>query len=193
MAGTPMAEVGEALRDSAVFNLSDAVTMVVDDSEFALELTTQALMGFGIRPRYVCRSAIDAMEKLSVHDVDLLIVDAEMPGMDGYELVRWLRRSGTDGNAFAPVVMTAAHVRRSKVNAARDCGINFLVTKPFSASALLERLIWVARDTRPFLQVGDYFGPDRRFHDIPPPDGIERRADRLRDGGATVSEAETEA
>ncbi len=171
-----MAEVGEALRDSAVFNLGDAVTMVVDDSEFALELTTQALSGFGIRPKYVCRDAMSAIEILGAQEVDLLIVDAEMPGMDGYDLVRWLRRSQT--NAFTPVVMMAAHVRRSKVQAARDCGVNFLVTKPFSAAALLERLIWVARDTRPFLQVGDYFGPDRRFHDVPPPDGVERRAGR---------------
>ena len=183
-----MAEVGEALRDSAVFNLSGAVTMVVDDSDFALELTNQALMGFGIRPKFVCRDAMTAIELLSQHEVDLLIVDSEMPGMDGYDLVRWLRRS--EHNAFPPVVMMAAHVRRSKVQAARDCGVDFLVTKPFSASTLLERLIWVARDTRPFLQVGDYFGPDRRFHDIPPPGGVERRADRLRDAADQKAESE---
>lgn len=75
--------------------------------------------------------------------------------------------------------MTAGHVRRSRVAEARDCGANFLVTKPFSAAMLLERVLWVARDTRPFLQVGDYLGPDRRFKtDLY--DGEERRADMIR-------------
>lgn len=171
--------VGETLRESAVINLTGAVTMVVDDSPFALDLTTQALLGFGIKTRFACNSGAEAMAILRDHPIDLLIVDCEMPDMDGYALVRWLRRSGLDPNAFTPVIMTAAHVRRSKVSEARDCGANFVVTKPFSASTLLERLVWIARDTRPFLEVGDYFGPDRRFRQGEAP-GEERRANLIR-------------
>ncbi len=170
---------GEALRDSAVINLTGAVTMVVDDSSFALDLTTQALMGFGIRARHACRSAAEAMEILKDQNIDLLVVDCEMPGIDGFELVRWLRRSGLEPNAFVPVIMTAAHIRKARVAEARDCGANFVITKPFSATTLLERIVWVARDGRPFLEIGDYFGPDRRFRKAPAP-GEERRADLIR-------------
>lgn len=170
----------EGLRDSAVVNLGGAVTMVVDDSPFSLELTTQALLGFGIQTRYPCHSAPEAMEILKDHTIDLMLVDVEMPGMDGLELVSWLRRSGLDPNAFTPVIMTGAHVRKDKLNRARDCGANFMLTKPFSATTLLERIVWTARDSRPFLEVGDYFGPDRRFRDGDAPGGVERRADRIR-------------
>ena len=170
----------EGLRDSAVVNLGGAVTLVVDDSPFSLELTTQALMGFGMPVRYVCHSAPEAMEILKDHTVDLLFVDVEMPGMDGLELVSWLRRSGLDPNAFAPVIMTGGHVRKDKLNRVRDCGANFLLTKPFSATTLLERIVWTARDTRPFLEIGDYFGPDRRFRSGSGPGGVERRADLIR-------------
>ena len=169
----------DGLRESAVINLTGAVTMVVDDSPFGLDITASALLGFGIKTRYACHSAAEAMEILKDHPVDLLVVDTEMPEMDGYELVRWLRRSGLDPNAFAPVIMTASHIRRSRVTEARDCGANFVITKPFSASTLLERIVFVARDTRPFLEVGDYFGPDRRFREGKPP-LEERRADVLR-------------
>ena len=155
----------EGLRDSAIINLTGAVTMVVDDSPFGLDITASALLGFGIKTRYACHSAAEAIEILKDHPIDLLVVDTEMPEMDGYELVRWLRRSGLDPNAFAPVIMTATHVRRSRVTEARDCGANFVITKPFSAASLLERIVFVARDTRPFLEVGDYFGPDRRFRE----------------------------
>ena len=171
--------VGESLRESAVFNFAGAVTMVIDDSPFALELTAQAILGFGIKVRHACASAAEAIAVLRDHPVDLILVDCEMPGMSGYEFVRWLRRSGLEPNAFAPVIMTAAHVRRSKVAEARDCGANFLITKPFSAGVLLERIVWVARDARPFLEVGDYFGPDRRFHAVPW-EGLERRSEEIR-------------
>jgi CheY-like chemotaxis protein len=171
--------VGESLRESAVFIFAGAVTMVIDDSPFALELTAQAVLGFGIKVRHACSSAAEAIAVLRDHPVDLILVDCEMPGMSGYEFVRWLRRSGLEPNAFAPVIMTAAHVRRSKVSEARDCGANFLITKPFSASVLLERIVWVARDARPFLEVGDYFGPDRRFRSEPW-EGLERRSEEIR-------------
>jgi CheY-like chemotaxis protein len=174
-----MSSVGESLRESAIFNLAGAVTMVVDDSSFSLDLTCNALLGFGIQTRYACHGALEAMDILQDQNVDLILVDCDMPGMDGIELVRWLRRSDLDPNAYAPVIMTAGHLNRGRLNAARDCGANFVITKPFSATTLLERVIWVARDGRPFLEVGDYKGPDRRFRDMPPP-GEERRADRLR-------------
>ena len=158
-----MSAIGETLRESASVNLSGAVTMVVDDSAFALELT----------------GAAEAKDILKEQTIDLLLVDCEMPGMDGFELVRWLRRSGLEPNAFIPVIMTAAHIRRPRVAEARDCGASFIITKPFSATTLLERIVWVGRDNRPFLEVGDYFGPDRRFRKAPVP-GEERRADLIR-------------
>ena len=176
-----MTTLGDSLRESAVFNLGGAVTMIVDDSPFSLTLTSNALTGFGIRPTYACGTGMEAKKLLTDKPVDLLVVDTDMPDIDGFELVRWLRRSGLNPNAFSPVIMTASHIRRGRLNQARDCGANFLVTKPFSAAMLLERILWVARDNRPFLEVGDYFGPDRRFRDEQW-DGPERRADRM---GAT--------
>lgn len=174
-----MSSFNENLRESAVFNFSNAVTMVVDDSPFGLDLTAEALRGFGIQVRYACYSAAEAIDILKDHTVDLLVVDCEMPGMDGHELVRWIRNSGLDPNAYIPIIMTAGHVRKTKVGAVRDCGANFLVTKPFSAASLLQRLIWVARDARPFLEVGDYRGPDRRYRDSAPRSDDERRSDMV--------------
>lgn len=175
-----MTDLQEALRESAVFNLTGAVTMVVDDSPFGLDLTVEALRGFGIQTRYMCHSAGEAIDILKDQTIDLMLVDCEMPGMDGHELVRWLRNANLDPNSYVPVIMTAGHVRKSKVAAVRDCGASFLVTKPFSAASLLQRIIWVARDTRPFLEVGDYRGPDRRYKETTPRPEGERRSDMVK-------------
>ncbi len=188
-----------ALRDSAVFNLTGAVVMVVDDAPFSMDVTVQALQGFGIRARYTVKSAAEARDILKVHPIDLLVIDCEMAGANGHELVHWLRRSGLEPNAYVPILMTASHVRRSRVAEVRDCGANFLVTKPFSASAVLERILWVARDNRPFLEVGDYSGPDRRFAPSKPRTQDERRDDMIKlakfqaEKAAAAAEAEAEA
>ena len=175
-----MTDAHGTMRDSAVFNLTGAVVMVVDDSPFSMEVTLQALQGFGIRVKYALKSASEARDILSVHPVDLLVVDCEMAGTNGHELVHWLRRSGLEPNAYVPILMTASHVRRSRVAEARDCGANFLVTKPFSAAAVLERVLWVARDNRPFLEAGEYSGPDRRLVASKPLKENERRDDMIK-------------
>jgi DNA-binding response OmpR family regulator len=81
--------------------------------------------------------------------------------------------------------MVAGHTKASKVKKARDCGANVIIARPFSPSTLLDRIVWIARDPRPFLEAADYAGPDRRFHDEGPPKATgERRADRLKQASA---------
>ena len=103
-----MSSFGENLRESQVFNFSGAITMVVDDSAFSMELTCEALRGFGVQVRYSCQSAADAIDILKDHTVDLLLVDTEMPGMDGHDLVRWVRNSGLEPNAFVETIADLA-------------------------------------------------------------------------------------
>ena len=170
-----MSGIGDPLRASAVVNLSNAVVMVVDDEPFSLALTVQSLSGFGAQIKFASDNAAEALQVLEHNVVDLIVVDCEMPEMDGYDLVKSLRAARKEPNSYIPVIMTAAHVKKSKVLKARDCGANFMVTKPFSPSTLLERIVWVARDNRPFLQAGNYFGPDRRFRDEGAPATGERR------------------
>ncbi|MDO9223182.1 MAG: response regulator [Caulobacter sp.] len=184
---------GSLLNAGTIFNLGKAVVMSVDDNSFSLNLTNQTLMGFGVKTRHQCASAAEAQELLRTYTVDLLIVDCDMPEMDGYDLVRWLRRSGLDPNAFTPVIMVAGHTPESKVMKARDCGANFIVARPLSPLVLLERILWVARDPRQMLQAGDYFGPDRRFRDGQAPQATgERRRDRIQAAEADAPGARDE-
>lgn len=169
------------LSMSAIFNLGRAEVLVVDDSSYSLRLTSQMLLGFGIKVRHSCETAEQARAVLSQRPIDLLIVDADLADGEAYALVEWLRRSGLDPNAYTPVLMVSGHTRKSMVARARDCGANFIVARPLTPSTLLERILWIARDQRSYIQGGAYAGPDRRFSDTGTlPDGVERRADRRR-------------
>ncbi len=195
MSSAPLTEPIEggetALPVGAIFNLSRASVMVVDDNPFSMKLTTQTLLGFGIKTRHLCTSTKMASDILQVHPIDLLIVDGNMPGADGYDLVSWLRRSNLEPNAFVPVLMISSHTRASQVTKARDCGANFIVARPITAGVLLERILWLARDPRPFVRADEYAGPDRRFKESDLPRGqVERRAANLRKASTSASEAE---
>lgn len=165
-----------------VFNLSRANVLVVDDDPFSLKLTAQVLLAFGVRSRFQCRSVSEAAEILETHPIDLMVVDADMPEQDGYSFVRQVRTSGSDPNAYVPVVMLASHTRRSQVSGARDCGANIIITKPISPIMMLDRILWIARYPRQFLHTDSYAGPDRRLTVSEPRGSDERRADmRARD------------
>ena len=188
----PEAAEETSLTPGTIFNLSKANVMVVDDNNFSLRLTTQTLLGFGVTTRYACTDGQQAADILKTAPIDLLIVDCEMPSPDGYDLVGWLRRSGLEPNAYVPTLMISGHTLESQVAKARDCGANFIITRPITAGVLLERILWMARDPRPFVEAGDYVGPDRRFRDEQLPEGMEeRRADRVRPPADRAEESES--
>ena len=71
----------------------------------------------------------------------------------------------------------------------RDAGSNYVVAKPITPKVLLERIFWVAREERAFIECDSYIGPDRRFkHEGPPPGTDGRRKDDL---PAEVGDAQT--
>jgi DNA-binding response OmpR family regulator len=86
-----------------------------------------------------------------------------------------MRKSAAEPNRYAPVLITAAHTRASDVTKARDCGGHIMVTKPFAPIVVLERIIWIAREGRAFLQSETYTGPDRRIAKNEPPADHPRR------------------
>jgi hypothetical protein len=69
----------------------------------------------------------------------------------------------------------------------RDSGANFIVSKPLSAAVLLERLLWLSRETRPFVETSTYAGPDRRWRDAPLPAGVEGRRVKDRELAMRIS------
>ncbi len=70
-----------------------------------------------------------------VYDYDLLIVDIMLPGRNGYEIVRELRRDGKD----VPILMLTARDSTQDVVLGLDVGADDYMTKPFSLEELLAR------------------------------------------------------
>jgi len=156
--------------------------LVVEASRDSADVLTQIFRGFGVAQVAAALSTAAAEAALRERSIDLMVIDPAVSDSDGYRLLRSLRQSASN-NAYVPVVLISGHVRASDVTRARDTGANFFVTKPITPITLLQRILFVARDRRPFVEAAGYVGPDRRFRFEGPPPGIagRREEDVLRD------------
>lgn len=178
-------------------NLDKAVALVVDDNPQALDLLCTVLSGLGIRDLVRASSAAEAIEQCGRKVFDLILTDGQMPEMDGYDFVHWLRHEAGEEARLVPAIVITAHTRRSHVLRARDCGANFIVAKPISPKIILERIYWVAQSKRMFVETDTYIGPDRRFKQTGTPaefpDGRRRddvSGDLAATGGDNLSQEE---
>jgi two-component system chemotaxis response regulator CheY len=80
-------------------------------------------------------NGLEALEKLLMRPADLLIVDINMPKMDGLTFLRRLRR-GDAPNATTPALMTSTEAKASDMDAAREAGANFYLVKPIAPETL---------------------------------------------------------
>jgi DNA-binding response OmpR family regulator len=160
---------------NSIINLSAASLLLAESTSQGMEILAQVCMGFGVRSPHRCTRADEAMALLSKTPIDLMICEAELGDSNGYDLIKWLRRSNLDPNATVPVVMISGHTPLRKILLGRDSGANAMVAKPLRPKTLLDRILWLASDRRDFIICDHYAGPDRRWQNLGPPPGERGR------------------
>ena len=84
-------------------------------------------------------NGIEAMEKVLARTFDLVIVDVNMPRMDGFSFLRALRRSASEVAALPTLVMTTEAGQQDRRDA-RNAGANFYLVKPVSETNLIRHV-----------------------------------------------------
>jgi DNA-binding response OmpR family regulator len=162
----------------ARLNLKGVCVLVVDHDKYAVGLLLQMLRGFEVEQPVVVDTGMAAKELLKNHTYDLCLLESKLADMKGADLVRWVRRQKPPLK-FMPTIVVTSYSQLRNVTAARDAGAHTVIKKPVSPRVLFDHIGWVADGTRPFVEVGEYMGPDRRFKFSGPPDGIGRRQNDL--------------
>lgn len=172
--------MADPLLPSTRINLEKATVLVLDDNGASLDILSQVVSGFGVKQLLRAGTVADAQTLIRTKVFDLVISDVQMPVTDGIEFIEWLRKEGGENNRYVPVILVTGHTRTSQIFKLRDAGSNYVVAKPITPKVLLERIVWVAREERSFIECDTYIGPDRRFkHEGPPPGTDGRRKDDL--------------
>jgi two-component system chemotaxis response regulator CheY len=112
--------------------------LVVDDSSLVRLYYRAALEKAGFEVEQAI-NGIEAMERALSQPFDLVIVDVNMPRMDGLTFLRALRRCASD-LATLPALMISTESEMQDVAAARAAGANFYLVKPVAEAELVRHV-----------------------------------------------------
>jgi chemosensory pili system protein ChpA (sensor histidine kinase/response regulator) len=111
--------------------------MVVDDSLTVRRVTQRLLTREGYQV-VLAKDGVDALQQLQDYTPDVMLVDIEMPRMDGFDLTRNVR--GDERYAAIPIIMITSRTADKHRDFAMELGVNVYLGKPFQEEELLRHL-----------------------------------------------------
>jgi chemosensory pili system protein ChpA (sensor histidine kinase/response regulator) len=125
------AESARSVRDDRIF------VMVVDDSITVRRVTQRLLERNGMRV-LTAKDGVEAMSLLQEHVPDVILLDIEMPRMDGYEVASHVRNDAR--LADVPIIMITSRVGDKHRARAIELGVDDYLGKPYQESQLLDAI-----------------------------------------------------
>src|SRR6266566_4463220 len=127
-------ELEEEMSDNSHIEI-----LVVDDDAMSRRVLAQLLTAAGYKCR-VCKDGSEALEILHAAPPTLLLLDFDMPGLNGAELLKRLRSDRNPAVARIPTIMLTAHGSEKSEVSCLQAGADDFVTKPVNASVLRARI-----------------------------------------------------
>lgn len=141
--------------------IQDLNILVVDDNAYMRRLTRTMLTNLGAKSVLEAPDGLAALEAIRTSDPDVMLLDWDMPVLNGIEVLRIVRSPGVFPRPNLPVVMLTTRAQR-QVNEALRAGANEFLLKPTSPKALCDRLTSIVFKPRPMVQLGNYYVPEPR-------------------------------
>ncbi len=136
--------------------------LIVDGNSYMRKMTRTMLMNLGSKSVIEATDGISALETIRTCDPDIMLLDWDMPVLNGLEVMRIVRSPGVFPRPNLPIIMLTSHARRSTVMEAMHAGAHEFLVKPTSAKALQDRLTSIVVNPRPMVQLGDAYVPQPR-------------------------------
>jgi two-component system chemotaxis response regulator CheY len=136
--------------------------LLVDDNAFTRKLVRVMLNNIGVKAINEASNGITALQMIRQTPPDVVILDWEMPLLNGPELMRIVRSPGVFPVPDIPIIMLSSHSQHWRVVESVKLGVNEFLCKPVSAKALLDRLVSIVLRPRASVQFDGYYGPALR-------------------------------
>jgi two-component system chemotaxis response regulator CheY len=133
--------------------------LVVDDDQYMRKVVRTMLMAIGVKTVFEAPDGVTGLEAIRRENPDLVIVDWEMPMIDGAQFVRMVRTPGEFPVPDIPIIMLSGHGDRWRVVEAARIGAHEYLLKPVSTKALQDRIVAIIGRPRPTVKLDGYYGP----------------------------------
>jgi len=116
--------------------------LLVEDNELNMEIEAELLKdaGFLLDRAMNGKIAVEKVEKFPAGYYDLVLMDIQMPVMDGYEATRAIRRMEDAGKAKVPIIALSANIFEEDKRKSMESGMNLHMAKPLDLPGLLEAI-----------------------------------------------------
>ncbi|MBE8970587.1 response regulator [Nostocales cyanobacterium LEGE 12452] len=142
IAPSKLNQVNTADRDRSDFNLNGLQALVVDDNKDSREFIAFILEQYGAQVTEA-DSAHEALNSLMQTKFDLLISDIGMPDMDGYTLIRQIRKQSPDRGGEIPAIAVTAYAGEIDRQQALAAGFQEHISKPIELEVLIQAILTI--------------------------------------------------
>jgi len=139
--------------------LEGLVVLIADSNPYTRKLTRMMLTNLGVKATYETPDGIAALDAIRAVNPDILIMDWELPVLDGREVMRIVRSPGVFPKANLPIIMLTDLGLQSRVTSAIRLGVHEFLVKPISPKTLQQRLLGILLNPRPMVRAGKYYIP----------------------------------
>lgn len=133
----PGEDTGKETKTEQRVSSGPKTVMVVDDSVTVRKVTTRLLERHGMEV-ITAKDGVDAIALLQDHKPDVMLLDIEMPRMDGFEVASLVRHDKR--LAEVPIIMITSRTGQKHRERAISIGVNEYMGKPFQENNLLEAI-----------------------------------------------------
>ena len=120
-------------------SLKGVKLLLVEDNNINIKVTEQYLKAWEVDFE-VARNGLQAISKINQTDFDLILMDLQMPVMDGYAATKWIRKLPEPKYQKLPIIALSASAKLDLVQKMKDCGLTDFVNKPFKPEELHDKI-----------------------------------------------------
>ena len=140
--GQRQAEQEDNILPAAGSDFKGRCILLVEDNELNREIAVEILneYGFLVDTAENGAEAVEKVEKSKPGGYDLVLMDVQMPHMDGYEATRCIRALGRSDAQKVPIFAMTANAFAEDVQKSREAGMNAHISKPLNIRAVYKQM-----------------------------------------------------
>lgn len=153
-------------------NLKNVRVLMAEDNEINQELAKFIFIDLGWKLD-IADNGLIALEKLQKNPYDIVLMDIQMPEMDGYQATYKIRNELDPPLRDIPIMAITAHALKSEVHKCLDAGMDDYISKPFQVEELARKIAALVKD-QPDMQESENTDDDIKQEE--PEEKVEARA-----------------
>lgn len=139
-AGTPVSVIMNAADSQQLQSLAGVKILLVEDNLINQKVAVKMLTNQGAKVA-IANNGLEAIEMLREKEYDIILMDIQMPEMDGYQATRFIRKELDDPISKTPIIAMTASALTSEKDKCLNAGMDNYITKPFQAKELFEKIL----------------------------------------------------